>query len=146
MAAFTLFDSFVRDVINGTIDLDSHTFKAMLSNTAPDIHTNEIKADITEIGAGNGYTAGGNTLTSVTLAETGANTGIWQWSFADSVWTASGTGIGPFRYVVVYDDTVGSPVKPLVGYLDYTTAITITAGNTFTVDVQATGVIRAQAA
>ena len=66
---------------------------------------------------------------------------MWRWSFADATWTASGGSIGPFRYPVVYSDT--STGDKLVGFLDYTTSITITNGNSFTVDVNATnGVIQ----
>lgn len=144
MPTFTLFDSVIRDLMNGTIDLDGHVFKMALTNTAPDPAGNEIFANITEIAAGSGYPAGGLTLAGLTIAETGAGTGIWQWTFDDVTFTAVGGSIGPFRYPVVYDFTVAAPVKPLVGYLDYGTATTLTIGNSFTVDVGATGVIRAQ--
>lgn len=142
MATFTFFDEFKKYLGDGTIDLDTHSFKVMLSNTAPTAGTNTVKADITEISAGNGYTAGGNTLGTVTWTETGAGTGIWQWTTADSVWTASGGSIATFRYVIVYDDTPTSPADPLVGYLDYGSGVTITTGNTFTVDVGANGWFR----
>jgi hypothetical protein len=142
MATFTFFDEFKKYIGDGTIDLDTHTFKAMLTNSAPTAGTNTVKADITEISAGNGYTAGGNTLGTVTWVETGAGTGIWQFTSADSVWTASGGSIGPFRYVVVYDDTPTSPADPLVGFLDYGSNVTVTTGNTFTVDVGANGWFR----
>lgn len=142
MATFIFFDEFKKYLGDGTIDLDTHTFKAMLTNSAPTAGTNTVKADITEISAGNGYTAGGATLGSVTWAETGSGTGIWQFTAADTVWTASGGSIGPFRYVVLYDDTPTSPADPLVGMLDYGSAVTITDGNTFTVDVGASGLFR----
>jgi hypothetical protein len=129
MATFTFFDEFKKYIGDGT-------------NSAPTTGTNTVKADITEISAGNGYTAGGNTLGTVTWAETGAGTGIWQFTSADSVWTASGGSIGPFRYVVLYDDTPTSPADPLVGLLDYGSNVTVTTGNTFTVDVGANGWFR----
>lgn len=143
MATFTFFESFVRDLGNGVIDLDTHTFKAMLTNSAPNTDTGEVKADITEISAGSGYTAGGATLASVTWLETGAGTGVWRFTCADFSWTASGGSIGPFRYVVIYDDTPTSPADPLVGLLDYGSALTLTDGNTFTVDVGANGLFQA---
>lgn len=142
MATSTFFDEFKRYLADGTIDLDSHSFKAMLTNTAPNTGTDTIKANITEISAGNGYTAGGATLTSVTWAETGAGSGIWQWSSADIVWTASGGSIGPFRYVVFYDDTPTSPADPLVCVLDYGSPVTLADTNSFTVDVGANGIFR----
>lgn len=142
MATFTLFDEFKKYLGDGTIDLDTHVFKIVLSNVAPTTGTNTVLADITQIASGNGYTTGGNTLGTVTWAETGGGTGIWQWTSADSVWTASGGSIATFRYVVVYDDTPTSPADPLVGTLDYGSGVTITTGNTFTVDVGANGWFR----
>jgi hypothetical protein len=142
MATFTFFDEFKKYLGDGTIDLDTHTFKIVLSNSAPTPGTNTVLADITQIASGNGYTTGGNTLGTVTWTETGSGTGIWQWTTADSTWTASGGSIATFRYAVVYDDTPTSPADPLVGYLDYGSSVTITSGNTFTVDVGGNGWFR----
>lgn len=142
MATFTFFDEFKKYIGDGTADLDTHTFKIVLTNSAPTTGTNTVLADITQIANGNGYTTGGNTLGTVTWAETGGGTGIWQFTSADSVWTASGGSIGPFRYVVLYDDTPTSPADPLVGLLDYGSNVTVTTGNTFTVDVGANGWFR----
>ena len=146
MATLLLFDEYIKYQLDGTVDLDTHTFKAVLSNTAPVATTGTVLADITQIANGNGYTTGGVTLTSVTLAESGAGTGIWVWTCADFSWTASGGSIATFQYVVIYDDTPSSPADPLVGYLDYGSALVITSGNSFTVDVGASGVIRYQEA
>jgi hypothetical protein len=140
MATFVFFDEFKAQVTNEEHDLNGDTFKVVLTNTAPDAAAHNDIADITQIANGNGYTTGGATLTSVTWTETGAGTGIWQFTSADVVWTASGGSIGPFRYVVLYNDTPTTPTAdPLVGYLDYGSSITITTGNTFTVDVGASG-------
>ena len=141
MATFQLFHEFKKYLGDGTIDLDTHTFKVMLSNTAPTVGTNTIKSDITEISAGNGYTAGGATLTSVTWAETGSGTGVWRWTSADFSWTASGGSIATFQYIVIYDDSVASPVKPLVGYWDYGSALSVTVGNSFASSIGANGII-----
>lgn len=142
MAAFVFFDEAILNMLNGAIDLDSHTFKAVLSNTAPTAASDDELTDITQIANGNGYTTGGVTLASVTLLETGAGTGIWQWTVADFSWTASGGSIATFQYVVIYSDT--STNDKLLGYFDYGGAVNITTGNTFTVDVGASGVFRAQ--
>jgi hypothetical protein len=146
MATFTLFDSFVRDLMNGVIDLSADVFKLVLTNTAPVAATDEVFADLTEISAGNGYPAGGLTLTGFSVAETGTDSGIWQWTFDDITIAASGGSIGPFRYLVVCDTTPLTPLKPLVGFIDYGTATTLGNGAILTLDVGASGVIRAQAA
>lgn len=140
MATGVVFHEAMNNIGNGAIDLDSHTFKAVLTNTAPSQANDDELADITQIANGNGYTTGGVTLSSVTWAETGAGTGIWQFSCADFSWTASGGNIANFRYVVIYSDT--STGDKLFLYLDYGSAVTITSGNSFTVDVQANGLVR----
>lgn len=140
MATFTFFDEFGKFLGDGTIDLDSHTFKWALTNAAPTPATYDTLSDITQISAGNGYTSGGTALTSVTWTETGGGTGVWRFSAADTVFTASGGSIGPFRYAVLYDDTPTSPADPLVGYLDNGSAVTITDSNTFTIDVGSGGI------
>lgn len=132
MAAFTFFHEFKANLGNGLIDLDTHTFKAYLSNATPDVAANALKADLAEISAGNGYTAGGFTC-AVTWTETGAGTGIWQFDSDNPSWTASGGSIGPFRYVVWYDDTAAG--DPLVGYADYGSALTLSDGASFTGNV-----------
>lgn len=137
MATFQLFHEFKKFLGDGTIDLDSHTFKAVLSNTDLDVAVADLYGDVTEIANGNGYTTGGITMTSVTWTETGSGTGVWRWGFADFTWTASAGSIGPFQYVYFYDDTPTSPADPLVGKLDRGSAVTIAAGDSFTVDVGA---------
>lgn len=143
MATFTLFDEFLKNLANGTIDLDSHTFKAALTNTAPNQGTNTVFADITDLTAGNGYTAAGTALSGVTWAETGAGTGIWQFSFTDPSWTASGGDIATHRYLVIYDDTAAS--DELVGYVDRGASAVITNGNTRTWDFGASGAFQMDA-
>lgn len=142
MAAFTFVHEFGNHLGTGVHNLSTGSFKLGLTNTAPVAATTAVWADITEISAGNGYSAGGPTLDSEAWAETGAGTGIWQFTSADEVITATGGNIGAFRYPVVYNDTPTSPADPVVGYLDYGSSITITTGNTFTFDVGANGIFR----
>lgn len=125
MAAATKFQDFSEQLIRGVHDWDAHTFKVMLTNTAP-VATNTVKADLTEISAGNGYTAGG-TATTITVSETGGTTTV---SGTEVVFTATGA-VGPFRYATLYNDTAAS--KNLVQFWDYGSAVTLAAGETFTV-------------
>ncbi len=140
MATGVVFHEAMFNIGNGAIDLDSHTFKAVLSNVAPSQANDDELADITQIANGNGYTTGGVTLTGVSWAESGAGTGIWVWTAADFSWTASGASIATFQYVVIYSDT--STNDKLLMYFDYGGAVNITNGNSFTADVQAAGLIR----
>lgn len=145
MATFTLFDEFLRYMADGTIDLDTHTFKAVLTNSAPDKAANTVLADITQISAGNGYTTGGVTLSGVTWLETGAGTGVWRFTANDPSWTAAGGSIATHRYMVIYDDTPTSPADPLVGYVDRGTSDVIADGSTRTWDIGASGLFELDA-
>ena len=132
MAAFNKFNAFVADVASKVHNLGSDTLKVMLSNTAP-VATNAVKTDITEISAGNGYTAGG---TQATLASDGQSGGTYTLKLNNVTFTASAGAIGPFRYCVLYNSTPAA--GNLIGWYDYGTALTITAGNSFQVQFDPT--------
>lgn len=132
MASFTKFNAFVEDLAEKVHNLGSDTLKVMLTNSAPSA-SNSVKTDITEISAGNGYTAGG---TAATISSSAQTSGTYKLVLADVVFTASGGSIGPFRYVVLYNDT--STSDSLIGYYDYGSSITLASGETFTVDFDAT--------
>jgi hypothetical protein len=135
MAAFNKFNIFVQDVGNAVHNFSSHSCKVLLTNTAP-TSANAVKADLTEIAAGNGYTAGGNVAALTSWSQT---SGTAKLVLADpATWTASGGSVGPFRYAVLYNDTPTSPAKPLIGYWDYGSSITLASGETFTVDLDQT--------
>ena len=134
MAAANKFNQFVEDVAEKVHNLGADTLKVMLTNTAP-VATNSVKGDLTEISAGNGYSAGGTTSAQSSSAQT---SGTYKIVLADVTFTASGGSIGPFRYPALYNDTPTSPADPLILYWDYGAAITLTDGNSFTVDFSAT--------
>jgi hypothetical protein len=134
MAAYNKFNDYVDQLNRGVHNWAAHTFKAALSNTAPSA-SNTVFANITEIDAGNGYSAGGMALDTVTLSEA---SGTAKVTIADEVLTASGGSIGPFRYVVIYNDTPTSPADPLVAWYDYGSSITLANTETFTIDFDAT--------
>jgi hypothetical protein len=132
--AFNKFNQFVQDVATKKHDLSADVQKVMLTNTAP-VATNAIKADITDITAGNGYTAGGNSCTITSCVQTA---GVLKLILANpATWTAGGT-IGPFRYAVLYNDTQTTPAKPLIGWYDYGSAVTLAIGEQFQVAFDAT--------
>lgn len=137
MATFTLFNSFAGKLGDGTIDLDTHTFKCALTNSAP-VATNTVLANITQIAAGGGYSTGGETLTNVTYTEPSA--GTWKWDSDNIVFTASGGAMATFRYLVIYDDTAAS--DDLVGYYDAGSQ-TLADGTSLTLTVSANGHILA---
>lgn len=136
---FTLYNHVAELIGDGTIDLDTHSFKLALftsSYTPAGTHTTLAGITANQVAAGNGYTANGAALTSVTWNR---SAGVATFDSADVVWTASG---GPItaRYAVMFDDTAAS--DELIGYvlLDTTPAdVTATDGNTLTVAPSASG-------
>lgn len=131
--SFNKFNTFVGDLGDKVHDLDADTLKVYLTNTLP-VATNTVKANIAEITAQNGYPSGGTDVQGV-WSETG---GVGSLACTDVVFTASGGSFGPFRYVVLYNDTPTSPADPLIGWYDYGSAITVNDAETFTVDFAAT--------
>jgi hypothetical protein len=132
MATFNKFNSFVEALAEKTHNLGSDTLKVALTNSAPSA-TNTVLADITQISGGNGYTTGGTQATQSSSVQT---SGTYKLVLNDVTFTASGGSIGPFRYVVLYNDTAAS--DELIGYYDYGTNLTVTSGNSFVVDFDAT--------
>jgi len=128
MASFNKFNQFVEDLGSKVHDLTSDDLVLVLSNTAP-AATDEVLADLTLITEENDYTA--TSLTTVAFALDGATAEL---SADDVTWTASGGSFGPFRYVILYNDTPSSPADPLIGWWDYGSSITVADGESFTAD------------
>lgn len=133
MATFNKFHCFVEDLAEKAHNLGADVLKVALTNTAP------TSADLTwnttshpAPAAANGYTAGGNTITITSSAQT---TGTYKLVLADTVFTATAGGIGPFRYAILYNSTATN--KP-IGWYDYGASITLATGETLTVDFDAT--------
>lgn len=133
MAAYNKFNVFVEDVMNKIHDLFGTTtadlLKIMLVNSPAPVATNSVKADLTEITAGFGYTAGGEDANNNGTRATGTFTLAGD----QVVWTAASGTIGPFRYVVLYNDTPASPLDPLIAWWDHGSAVTLQDTETFTV-------------
>jgi hypothetical protein len=134
MATASKFNAFSEHSMEGVHNLGTGTLKILLTNTAPSA-SNSVKADLTEISAGNGYTAGG---TASTISSSSQSSGTYKLVLADVVFTAAGGSIGPFRYTVLYNDTPTSPADPLILSWDYGSSITLADGETFTWDADAT--------
>lgn len=124
------FDDFHLQLLRGTHQFQTHTFKLVLCNVAP-VDTNSLLGDLTQISAGNGYTAGGFTLSNVALTKDGGTTKVT----ADAVSiVASGGSIGPFEYIAIYNDTAAN--DPLVAWEQIPGgARTVTDGNTLNLNI-----------
>lgn len=124
MASFNKFNAFVANLANKVFNLGSDSLKVALTDTLP-TSANANLADITEISYTN---LSSRVITTTSSAQSG---GTYKLILVDLVLTASGV-VGPFRYVVIYDDTAGS--KQLIGWIDYASEVTMGNTDTFTVD------------
>lgn len=133
MATFNKYYCFVENLAEKVHNLGADTLKVALTNTAPTVATDTVwnTTVAPAPAAANGYSAGGNTITTTSSAQT---TGTYKLVLADSVFTASGGSIGPFRYVILYNSTASNAV---IGYYDYGSSITLADTETFTVDFDA---------
>ena len=138
MATFVVTHEFANYLGLGDIELDAHTFNAVITNTAPDQATNQVLGDLTQIAGTGGYAP--VALTGVTFTETGSGTGIWEFDSAAFAWTASGANFATGQYIYIYDDTHASDA--LVGYLNYGSTFVVTDGNTLTVTPGANVIMR----
>ena len=114
----------LEQTANFNIDFNDTTadrFKVMLTTASytPNYSTHSIKTDVTNEVSGTGYTAGGESLTSVTFG------------------TSGGSTITAARYAVLYDDDLTN--KPLIGAVDFGGDFSTTAG-TFKITWNASGI------
>jgi hypothetical protein len=130
MATFNKFHDFVRALGEKEHDLKDDTFKVYLTNAEPSAADDAIKTDLAEITNENGYTAPVDIQNGYT-----ETAGVGTMTAVDVVITASGGTVGPFRYAVIYNDSHTS--DGLMGWVDYGSAITLQAGESFTVDFNA---------
>lgn len=122
------------DLLNGTYDLDTDTFKMALFTSSSNLgaSTTTYAGVTNEVANANGYTTGGS---SVTLSLSGTTTVTVD--STDVTWTASGGSITA-RFAAIYE--VGGRVLCYC-LLDSTPAdVTATDGNTLTVQINASGV------
>lgn len=125
MASFNKFQPFVEQLAEKVHNLGSDQIVVALTNTAPNA-TDATLSQITEITYTN---CSSRNVTTTSSAQT---TGTYKLVLADLVLTASGGSVGPFRYVVLYNDTAAS--DQLIGYYDYGSALTLLDGETLTID------------
>lgn len=133
MAALNYSDNFAKEILEAVHNMASggDVIKLALSNTAITA-ANATLAAITEISPGNGYSAGGPTLTSSTSAP---STGQGAFTIADYTLTASGGTIATFRYGLIYNS---SKSNKSIQYFDLGAAVSLTVGNSQLFDFSAT--------
>ena len=138
MPTFQVTDQAAAYLGDALVDFNSHVFKAALCLTAPTKAGTTNLASVTQIAATGGYAP--VTLTSVTYAETGGGTGIWQFSSAAFEWVASGANFASAQYMVIYDDNGAG--KEVLGFLDYGAPFTVQDAQTLRYTPGANGIFR----
>lgn len=130
MATFNKFNAFVENLAEKVHNLGSDQLKIALTNTAPTA-SNSVYADLTSPLSTTNLS--GATPFNVTTSSSAQTSGTYKLVCTDLTLTATGA-VGPFRYVVLYNDTPTSPADPLIGYYDYGSSISLANAETFTID------------
>lgn len=131
MASFNKYQKGVEALVE-VINAGTDVWKVALTNRTPVVATDASLADVVEIAAANGYTAGGNVATTASSIQAGGTYKLVLNS--PSAWTATGGSIGPFQYAVLYDATTDN----LIGYWDYGSSVSLAVGESFTVVLDGT--------
>lgn len=131
MAAAVKFQDFVEQLGLAQHNLNTDTLNIALTNTAP-VNTQTVFDAVTNHAApaaANGYTSGGHDITNVWSETAGTAT----LNGTDVTITATAGGIGPFRYIVLYNLT--SATERLVMYYDHGSSITLNGGESYVFDI-----------
>jgi hypothetical protein len=124
----TLYNAVAKEIGDGSLDMDTQTFKATLHTSAyaPNLAQSQYSDLTNELATANGYTNGGATLTGVTWNQT---SGVCVFESGNVTWTAAGGSISA-RYLVLRSSSSANQL--LIGYmlLDATPAdVVVTSGN-----------------
>lgn len=118
-SSFFKFNSFTEAVAEKVHNLGSDTLEVALTNTLP-VNTNTVLGNISQISYTN---LNARTLTVSGSAQTG---GVYKLTIADKTLTSTGGSTGPFRYVVLFNQTATN--DELIGWYDYGSSITLGDG------------------
>lgn len=131
MASFNKFNSFVEALAEKVHNLGSDQLKVALCAAAnAPVASNTQLSNLTQASYTN--------LSSrdITTSASAQSSGTYKLTLTDLVLSASGGSVGPFRYVVIYNDTATN--DELIGWYDYGSDVTIGSGESFTVDFDGT--------
>lgn len=131
MATFTKFNSFVEALAEKVHNLGADTLTVALTAAAnAPVATNTVLANLTQVAYTN------LSSRALTISSSSQTSGTYKLVLADLVLTSSGGTTGPFRYVVIYNDTATN--DELICFFDYGSDLTLQDGDTFTLDFDAT--------
>lgn len=130
MPDFVKYHQFAQDKRDGVHNLEGTTdeLRVVLSNTAPNVATHTVLADVSELATANGYTAGGLDTGNNGTVSSGVLTVAA--TLGPLVWTASGAGITARYFILVNMTPAGDP---LIGYWDRGNSTNVPAGQTISI-------------
>jgi len=115
-------------------------FLALITSAVAPTEDINTFSELTEIAAGNGYTAGGISLTrnATNFPTTEDDTNNWMnCDIPDQVWTAAGGPIpasgGGARWAILTDDNVTQSAREVYAWFDLVSDRTISSGQTLTI-------------
>jgi hypothetical protein len=135
--AFTPFEHFIENLAAGAFDFTSDStctvkFALVAAANAPNLGTAEGLGDLTVVSLTN--LLGSDIITGITAVQA---SGSMPFTMDDAELEADGGDVGPFQFVVFYDDdTTGDK---LIGMLDYGSDFTIEDGATFFIKASTLG-------
>lgn len=137
MPTLTKYYCLCEDLAEKVHNLASENLRLALTNAAPNVSTHTLLANVTEIS----YTflASNPTSRNVTIASSSQTGGTYTLVGTDQTLTASGGAVGPFQYIVLFNEATVTKVDPLIGYWDYGSALTLNDGESLTIDYGANG-------
>jgi len=128
MATYNKFQPFVEALAEKQHDLGADQLVIALTNSAPTAGMAQL-SEITQID----YTDCSSR--NITTSDSSQTAGTYKLTLTDLTLTSSGT-VGPFRYVVIYNDT--STNDRLIAWFDYGSSITLANGETLDIDFDGT--------
>jgi hypothetical protein len=124
--------SFSEGLAEKKFNLGSDTLRLALTDAAPSVSTHTQRSQITELAATGGYSA-----QSVSVSSSSQSGGIYSLVTTGTVtFLASGGSIGPFRYIVLFDDSATN--DELICYFDIGESRTLSNGDQLQVDAGVT--------
>jgi hypothetical protein len=124
---FNKVQPFVEALALKKVNLGGSSLTLALTNAAnAPVNTNGVLSQLVQVA----YTYCSTRVCTLTSCVQAAGTLVLK--LVDLVLTATGGAVGPFRYVVLYDDSATN--DDLIGWYDYGSEITLAAGETLTID------------
>lgn len=131
MATANKFQDYIGYPFAGLVDHDTDQFELAFTNNSniPSVSADAVLADIVQI------TYTGFPARTVTTTSSGESGGTYTLVLTDKVLTMTAT-TNAFQHVVLFNQTAAS--DPLIMFWSYTSEITLTTDETFTVNFAAT--------